>query len=379
MRYGLTEEQDLIKQSVKEFVAEYVVPVAKAIDHTALYPANIFEQMAEYDYLGAYLPEKYGGAEIGFLSYIVIIEELAKVSGALAAILINHSARAAYAINQWGTEEQKQRFLGAMVKGEKLGSLAVKESGAAHDRVLASRQGNKYRLNGRKVYIANGGVADLYIVLAGTDAESGGGALSAFIVEADTPGVSIGQVHKMMGLRGCQSADIILNQVAVSDKNLLGNEGQGRQIVSLTQAVASVADGAQVVGIAQAALNEATNYSRHRIQFGQPIASFPAIQNMLAEMAANVHLLQLAVYHASQLIENGESFELEASIVKLFAAKIGQNVLSDAIQVEGGYGYIDEMNVSRLYRDMKGCVLKENSTDFPEQVIARELLKLYSD
>lgn len=378
MSYALTEEQDLIRQSAKEFAAEYVEPIAAEIDHSAQHPADVVTKLAEYDYLGLYLPAEYSGAEAGFLSFALIVEELAKASGAVASILINHSAKAAYALSQWGTEQQKQTYLSALVKGEKLGAFAVNEHGAAcgvgPDKVIATKQNDTYVLSGRKAFVANGGVADVYIVLATTDPEAGKKGLSAFLVDAKTPGVSIGQVHNQMGLRGCQSADLVLEQVAVPAENLLGSEGLGAKILAETLSVASIAEGAQVVGIAQAALDDTVRYSKERIQFGRPIAAFSAIQDMLAGMAANIHLLRLAVYQAAQLVENGERFNSEAAIVKLAAARIGQNVLIDVIQVEGGYGYSEEMLASRLYRDVKGCVLKDSSAEFPEQKIAAELL-----
>lgn len=378
MSYGLTEEQNLIQQSAKEFAAEYVEPNAAEIDHSAKQPTDIVTKLAEYDYLGLYLPEEYGGSEAGFVSFVLIVEELAKASGSVASILINHSAKAAYALSQWGTEQQKKTYLNALVKGEKLGAFAVNEVGAAcgigPNKVVATKQNDSYVLSGRKAYVANGGAADVYIILAMTDPEAGNKGLSAFIVEANTPGLSVGQAHKKMGLRGCQSAELALDQVTIPAENRLGDEGLGAKIIDQTLAVASIAEGAQVVGIAQAALDDTIRYSKERIQFGKPINAFPAIQNMLAEMAANIHLLRLGVYHAAQLIENGEPFNSEAGIVKLTAARIGQSALIDVIQIQGGYGYSEEMIASRFFRDIKGCALKDGSAEFPEQKIVAELL-----
>lgn len=378
MSYGLTEEQDLIQQSAKEFAAEYVEPNAAEIDKSGQHPADIVTKLAEYDYLGLYLPEEYGGSEAGFVSFALIVEELAKASGSVASILINHSAKAAYALSQWGTEQQKKTYLTALIKGKKLGAFAVNEVGAVcgvgPNKVVAAKQNDSYVLSGRKAYVANGGAADVYIVLATTDPEAGNKGLSAFIVDTNTPGVSISQVHKKMGLRGCQSAELVLDHVVVPAENCLGDEGLGAKIIAGTLAVASIAEGAQVVGIAQAALDDTIRYSKERVQFGRPINAFPAIQNMLAEMAANIYLLRLGVYQAAQLIENGEPFNFEAGIVKLTAARISQSALIDVIQVQGGYGYSEEMIASRLFRDIKGCVLKDGSAEFPEQKIVAELL-----
>lgn len=277
MSYGLTEEQDLIQQSAKEFAAEYVEPNAAEIDKSGQHPADIVTKLAEYDYLGLYLPEEYGGSEAGFVSFALIVEELAKASGSVASILINHSAKAAYALSQWGTEQQKKTYLTALIKGKKLGAFAVNEVGAVcgvgPNKVVAAKQNDSYVLSGRKAYVANGGAADVYIVLATTDPEAGNKGLSAFIVDTNTPGVSISQVHKKMGLRGCQSAELVLDHVVVPAENCLGDEGLGAKIIAGTLAVASIAEGAQVVGIAQAALDDTIRYSKERVQFGRSMHS----------------------------------------------------------------------------------------------------------
>ncbi|MBP2634520.1 MAG: mmgC 1 [Firmicutes bacterium] len=378
MSYALTEEQQLIQQNAREFATEYVEPAAAEIDHTAAHPADIVKKMIEQDFLGIFLPGEFGGAEAGYLSYTLIIEELSRASGAVAAVLLNHASLAAYSINRWGSAEQKQAYLPSLCQGEKLGAFALNEPGAAlgagEHRVTAVKDGDSYVLSGRKCYVANGGAAGLYIVFAQTDPEAGAKGISAFLVDAKTDGLSVARLIDKMGLRGCQSAELVFDQVKVPAANLLGAEGAGLAIAAEALAAASIAEGAMVVGIAQAAMEDAVKYGKQRIQFRRPIATFPAIQSMLAEMAANIHMLRLAVYDAASLLENGQAFVAEAAMIKLFAARIGQSALIDVIQIEGGYGYSQEMVASRLYRDVKGAVIKNSSLDFPEKIIAGNLL-----
>jgi alkylation response protein AidB-like acyl-CoA dehydrogenase len=375
MSYTLTEEQELIKQNAREFAREYVEPAAADIDKSGRHPGEVVQKMAEHDFLGLYLPGEYGGAEAGYLSYILSVEELAKVSGAVAAILVSHASAAAYAVSRWGSDAQKKAWLSAMTKGDTLGTVAALEPGAAPgvgpERVVAAREGDSYRLKGVKTYVASGGAAGVYIVFALTNPEAGAKGLSAFVVDARAVGLSAKRLTGKMGLRGCQWAELVFDNVAAE---LLGQEGAGTAMLAEIQAVAGIAEGAIVVGIAQAAMEDAAKYSKQRIQFGRPIASFPAIQTMLADMAAGIHLTRLAVYHAADLFDKGQPFGVEAAIIRLFAGRIGQSALIDTVQIEGGYGYSEEMVASRFYRDVQGVILKNSAADYPEKLIAAEVL-----
>ncbi len=378
MSYALTEEQQLIQQSAREFTREYIEPIAAEMDRTGIHPSSVIQQMAEHDFLGLYLPEEFGGAGAGYLSYVLIIEEISRMSGAVASILINHASLAAYAMYRFGSAVQKQEYLPALCSGEKLAAFALTEPGAApgvgSHKVIATKEGDHYVLNGHKCYVANGGVADIYVVFALTNPEAGAKGMSAFIVDAKAAGLSIQRTIGKMGLRGCQWAELVFENVMVSQSNLLGTESAGMKIAKEAQLVASVAEGAQVVGIAQAAMEDAVKYGKQRVQFGRPITAFPAIQTMLAEMATHIHIARLAVYDAASLIEKGQDFMKEAAMVKLFTGRIGQSALIDVIQIEGGYGYSQEMIASRFYRDIKGAVITESSAAFPEKVIAEDLL-----
>ncbi|MDT8902588.1 acyl-CoA dehydrogenase family protein [Anaeroselena agilis] len=378
MSYTLTEEQLLIQQTAREFAQEYVVPSVAESDATGVFPGEVIQKMAEHDFLGLYLPGEYGGSEAGYLSYILTVEELAKVSGAVAAILVSHASAAAYAVSRWGSDSQKKNWLTPLAKGDVLGGLADLEPGAAlgagADKLVAVREGDTYLLNGKKTYVANGGAAGVYIVFAVTDPGAGAKGLSAFIVDAKTAGLKVNRLIGKMGLRGCQWAELVFDNVKVSAASLLGGEGAGAAMLAEIQATTGVADGAIVVGIAQAAMEDAAKYSKQRIQFGRPISSFPAIQGMLADMAANIHLTRLAVYHAADLVDKGEPFAVESAIIRLFANRIGKSALIDVIQIEGGYGYSEEMVASRFYRDVQGVILKNSSAEFPEKAIVAEVL-----
>ena len=378
MSYLLTEEQQLIKQNAREFAKEYLEPAATELDKTGEYPAEIVRHMAEHDFLGLSLPAEFGGTGVGHLSYVLAVEELAKVSAAVSSILVHHASLACYAINKWGTDAQKKKYLPAMAKGTMLGAFALAEPGPAlgigPDTVMATQTADGYILKGIKSYVANAGVAGVYVVFACADPAAGVKSLTAFLVDAKTPGLTIGPNKRNMGLHGCPTADVILNNVLLTEAQLLGTVNGGQAIATETLAVASVAEAAETLGIAQAAVEHAAKYAKQRVQFGKPIGTFQAVQTMLAEVATNCHLSRFAIYDAASLIEQGKPFTAEAAMVKLFAARIGMDSLIDVVQVEGGYGYSEEMPMARLYRDVSGTTLLESPGDFPEKLIAASLV-----
>jgi len=377
MSYGLSEEQNLIKQAAREFAQEYISPLVAEMEKKDEHPGELFLKMAEQDFLGLFIPPEYEGAGADYLSFMLITEELSRISGAVGSILVNHSARVLYALNRFGTEEQKQKYLPLLCKGEKLGAFAIVEPDAAPgcgpQKLTAARDGESYLLNGSKTYVANGGAADIYLVSAVSNIEAQAGEMSFFIVDAKSVGLKIGRKIEKMGLKGCQTAEINFENVKVEASDLLGEEGKGRVILEEVSAFSSIACGAQVVGIMQAALEDATQYSRQRIQFRRPIGNFPAIQTMLANMATNVYLARLAIYDAARLIDSGEPFNVEAAMIKLFVNQAGQNAGIDAVQIEGGYGYNQDMPVSRFFRDVKGVTIIDNSAELPAGIIAPNL------
>jgi len=378
MRYPLTEEQLLIQQSAREFAGKYVEPEATNIDRNGTHPAGIIKKMAEHDFFGVFFPAEFGGIEAGFLSYVLAIQEISRASASVGSIVINHCSLAAYAIYRWGSPEQKSRYLPDMCRGEKLGAFAVCEPGAAPGcgeyKVVAAKKGDGYVLKGRKYFVKNGGVADVYIVLAFTGPEAGLKGMSAFVVDAGSPGFSVARQIDKMGLRGCQTAELVFDEVEVGGDCLLGAENHGLAILKEAAAVARVSAAAQITGIVQAALQESVKYAKERIQFGKPIAHFPAIQAMIAGMAANLNLAKLAVYSTADLMDKGDSFETEAAIAHMITARIGQSACIDAIQIHGGYGYSQDLIIERLFRDVKGALINDDFLERPERMVAESVL-----
>jgi butyryl-CoA dehydrogenase len=377
MSIQLTEEQELIGQSAREFAKEYLAPIAADLDHSGTYPKDIVKKLAEQDFLGLFLTSEFGGAEAGFVSLVEVIENLSRECAAVAAILVNHSL-AAYAIQRWGKTDQKKDYLPKMAKGETLGAFAIYEHGSTPgvgaDALQAKKTADGWVLNGTKAYVRNAGVADLYVVAACTDPEAGAKALATFIVSGKAAGLSVGEQAETMGLKGCPVADLIFKNVAIPATAQLGELTEGNAIITETLAINAVAEAAETVGIGQAAVEHAAAYSKTRIQFGKPISALQAIQTMLAETAGDCHLARLGLRYAAQLIDLGEPFQVEAAMVKAFLARFGSKMLIDTVQIEGGFGYSEFMPLPRLFRDIAGTTLLEAPAEFPDKTIAASLL-----
>jgi butyryl-CoA dehydrogenase len=376
MTFELTEEQQLIGQSARDFAKENIEPNAVEMDHTSTFPKAVVKALADHDFLGLVLPSEVGGAEAGFVSYVEAIEQLSRGSAAVASIVNNHTI-AAYAIEKYGTPAQKKQYLPAMAKGEILGALAIYEDGptpgVGADALVATKSDGGYVLKGKKMYVRNAGEAGVYVVFATTDAALGAKALTAFVVNASTAGVTVGPKLETMGLRGCPVADITFENVTVPESALLGAVNQGSEIAAKALAVFSVAEAAQTVGIGQFAVEHAAAYAKQRVQFGKPISSLQAIQTLLGEVATDCHLARLGLRNAALLIEEGKPFEVEAAMVKSFLVRLGSKMMLDTCQVEGGFGYSEFMPLPRLFRDIAGTNLLDAPADFPEKVIAASL------
>jgi alkylation response protein AidB-like acyl-CoA dehydrogenase len=378
MSYTLTEEQQLIGQSAREFAKEYIEPIAAELDHSGKFPTDIVKKLAAHDFLGLFLPSEFGGAEAGHVSYAEVIESLSRASGAVASIIINHSS-AAYAINRWGTVEQKKEYLPSLASGATLGAFAIYEHGSAvgvgPDALVATKQPEGWVLNGVKASVRNAGEANIYVVVATTDPTLGSKApLAAFIVDAKATGLTVGEKAETMGLKGCPVADLTFDNVILAESAQLGAANEGSAIADETLAIASVAEAAQTVGIGQAAVEHAAAYSKQRVQFGRPIASLQAIQTLLAETATDCHVARLALRYAADLIDQGQPFRVEAAMAKEFLARFGSKLLIDTVQVEGGFGYSEFMPLPRLFRDIAGTTLLEAPADYPQKTIAAALL-----
>jgi butyryl-CoA dehydrogenase len=373
MSYLLTEDQQLIQKNARDFAKQYLEPMAVQLDKTGEFPAEVVKKLASHDFLGWFLPAEFGGAEVGYVSYALGVEELSRASAAVASIVVNHSS-AAYAINRWGTAEQKKKYLPALAKGEKLGAVAMSEPGPSvgqgPEAVIATQQDGGYVLNGCKCYVANAGVADLYVVFGCTDPAAGATSLTAFLVSAKAAGLEVGAKKSTMGLRARPTADVVFRNVAAE---VLGTVNAGTPIAAELLAALAVAEAAQTVGVVGFAVEHAAKYAQQRVQFGRPISAFQAIQTILAEVSTNCYVARLAVYDAAALIEQGKPFTTEAAMVKLFAQRLGINSLVETLQIEGGYGYSEEMFMAKLFRDVSGTTILESPLEFPEQVIAASI------
>jgi acyl-CoA dehydrogenase len=372
MNFQLTEEQQLIEQSAHDFAKEYLDPIAAQLDHTGEFPDAVVKELANHDFLGLHLPPEAGGAGAGFVSYVAVIESLARSCAAVASI-INNQAMVSYSIQHWGSEAQKKQYVRALVKGEMVGAFAIYEHGptpgTGPDALVATKKDGGYVLKGVKAYVRNAGQAGVYVAFAVTDPAEPK-ALTAFVVDASVVGLKVGPRLSTMGLNGCPVADVVFENVVVPESAVLGAVKTGWEIAARTLALASVAEAAQTVGIGQAALEHAAAFAKQRVQFGKPVATLQAIQTLLAESATDVYLARLGLRSAAQLIEDGKPFETEAAIVKSFLARLGSRIVVDSVQVEGGLGFSEAMPLPRLFRDIAGTTLLDAPLDFPDQAIA---------
>ena len=302
-------------------------------------------------------PESYCGAGADYLSYVLVVEELSRACASTGIIYSAHCSLAAWPIFKWGSEELKQKYLVPMCKGEMLGAFALTEPGAGTDAGLGTTvavlKGSDYIINGTKCFITNGGVAGVYIIFALTEPTAGVKGISAFVVEAGTPGLEIGKHEEKMGIRGSQTTELIFKNACVPKANLIGKEGEGFKIAMQTLDGGRIGVAAQALGIAQAALDEATKFAKERIQFGKPIATKQAIQWMLADMATRIHAARLLTYQAAVAKGSGKPFSMEAAMAKMYSSETATYVVNRAVQIHGGYGYIKDFKVERLFRDSK--------------------------
>jgi butyryl-CoA dehydrogenase len=372
MNFQLTDEQQLIEQSARDFAKEYLDPIVVQLDQTAEFPSDIVKELAGHDFLGLHLPADVGGAGAGFVSYVAVVEALSRSCAAVASIM-NNQAMASYSIQHWGSDAQQKQYLSKLITGELIGAFALYEHGPAPgigpDALIATKCENGYVLKGVKAYVRNAAEAGVYVVFAVTDSQDPK-SLTAFLVNANAAGLKVGDKLTTMGLRGCSVADLVFEDVAVPESSVLGAAKGGSEIVGRVLALASLAEAAQTVGIGQAAVEHAAAYSRQRVQFGKPVGAFQAVQTLLAETATNCKLARLGLRYAAQLVEDGQPFEAEAAMVKSFLARVGSRMLIDTCQVEGGMGFSEAMPLPRLYRDIAGTTLLDTPADFPELAIA---------
>ncbi len=379
MHFKLSEEHEMIRKMVRDFAKNEVAPTAAERDEEERFDRAIFDQMAELGLTGIPWPEEYGGIGSDYLAYVIAIEELSRVCASTGVTLSAHTSLAGWPIFKFGTEEQKQTFLRPMAEGKKIGAYGLTEPGSGSDaggmKTIAKRDGDHYVLNGSKIFITNGGIADIYIVFALTDPESKQRGTSAFIVESDTPGFSVGKKESKLGIRSSPTTEIMFEDCRIPVENLLGEEGQGFKIAMQTLDGGRNGIAAQAVGIAQGALDASVEYARERHQFGKPIAAQQGIGFKLADMATDVEAARLLTYQAAWLESEGLPYGKESAMSKVFAGDAAMKVTTEAVQVFGGYGYTKDYPVERYMRDAKITQIYEGTQEIQRLVISRMLTK----
>jgi alkylation response protein AidB-like acyl-CoA dehydrogenase len=375
----LTDEQLMIREMARKFAEAELKPIASEIDQKGEYPVEMFKKMAEVGFMGLTVPGEYGGAGVDTTCYSIVIEEISRVCAASGLSLAAHNSLGMTPILLGGSEQQKRTYLPQLASGEAIGAFALTEpqagSDAAGTKTRAVRKGDTYYLTGTKIYVTNGGFARYIIATAVTDPEKGPHGISAFILHNDFKGFQVGTIEDKLGCRASCTAELVLDECEVPEENLLGEGGAGFKTFMKTLEGGRISIGAMAVGIAQGALDEATQYAKDRQQFGKTLSEFQAIRHMLATMATEIHAARLMVYHASRLKSEGKPFAQEASMAKLFASEMAMRAADKALQIHGGYGYTKEYPVERFYRDVKLCEIGEGTSEIQREIISRRLLE----
>ena len=381
MNLELSEEQQLLQKSVREFAEAEVRPLAKENDETGKFPRGLFQKAAELGLTGVAIPEAEGGAGMDHISYAIVIEEISRVCASTGVILSVQNSLYCDPIHRFGTEEQKKKFLLPFARGEKIGCYALTEpqagSNAAALATKAVRKGDKYVINGTKAWITNGGVADAAIVYVNTQPEKGEKGITALVVEKGTPGFAVGKEEKKLGIHATACTELSFSDCEVPAGNRIGEEGEGYKVALSTLDGGRIGIAAQATGIAQGAFEAALSYAQQRQAFGHPIADFQAIQFMLADMATEIDAARLLLRRAAWKQDSGARFSMEAAIAKLFASEMSTRVAHKAIQIHGGYGYSSEYPVERAYRDARITEIYEGTSEIQRLVIAAWVLKNY--
>jgi alkylation response protein AidB-like acyl-CoA dehydrogenase len=383
LNYFLTEEQEMIRDLARRIAEEKIAPRALELDEAGEFPTEILKVIAEADLFGVYLPEEYGGLGGGVFEQCLVVEELSRACSGVA-VSYAASGLGCMPILVLGTEEQKKKYLPDIASGKKLAAFGATEANAGSDpsamETTAVLDGDEYVLNGTKQWITNGGEAEVYTIMAVTDKKKGPRGISAFIVEKGTPGFGFGKKENKMGIRCSATRELIFDNCRIPKTNLLGGkEGIGFIATMRTFDRTRPGIGAQAIGIAQGALDVAVKYARQRVQFGQPISSFQAIQHMLADMATQLEAARALVYATAKMIDAGsKNFSKESAMAKLFASDVAMKVTVDAVQVLGGYGYMKEYPVEKMMRDAKITQIYEGTNQIQRNIIALELIKEYA-
>lgn len=378
MNYATTKQQEEIRQKVREFAENEIKPIAFMLDQENEFPGEAVKKMGELNFMGLPFPKEYGGAGGDVVSYAIAVEELSRVDGGTGVILSAHVSLGSWPIFAFGNEEQKQKYLVPLAKGEKIGAFGLTEQNAGSDaggtETTAVLQGDHYVLNGSKIFITNAPKADTYVVFALTTANIGVKGISAFIVEKGWDGFSFGDHYDKMGIRSSSTAELIFDDVSVPKENLLGKEGEGFKIAMATLDGGRIGIASQALGIAQGAYEHALEYAKERIQFGKPIAQQQIISFKLADMATKLRCARMLIYSAAELKEHHEPYGMESAMAKQYASDVCLEIVNDALQIFGGSGYLKGMEVERAYRDAKICTIYEGTNEIQRVVIASHII-----
>lgn len=378
MRFKTTEEHEALRAEIREFAEAELKPQTFLLDKENEFPGEIVRQLGKMGLMGIPYPKEYGGMGLDMLSYAIAVEELSRVDGGTGVILSAHVSLGSWPIFAYGTEEQKQKYLVPLAKGEKLGAFGLTEPNAGSDaggtETTAVLEGDYYILNGGKIFITNADKAETYIVFAVTTPDIGIRGISAFIVEKGWEGFTFGDHYDKMGIRSSSTAELIFNDVKVPKDNLLGEEGQGFKIAMSTLDGGRIGIASQALGIAQGAYENALEYSKERVQFGKPICQQQIISFKLADMATKLRASRLLIYSAAELKENHEAYGMESAMAKQYASDSCLEIVNDALQIFGGNGYLKGMEVERAYRDAKICTIYEGTNEIQRVVIASHII-----
>jgi len=378
MDFKLTEEQEMVRETIRDFAENEIKPGVAERDEKAEFPTEIIQKLAELGFMGMQVPEAYGGTEMDTLSYVITLEEVARVDASTCVIMSVNNSLFSNPLLKFGSEELKQKYLPKTSNGEALGAYSLSEPQSGSDAkamlATATRDGDRYLLNGTKNWVTNGISSDFVVVFAKTDKDAGHRGISAFVVEKDFPGFTTGKKEDKLGIRGSDTSELIFEDCPVPAKNLIGEEGIGFKIALATLDVGRIGIAAQALGIGQGALEKAIQYAGEREQFGRPIGDFQGVSFKLADMATRVDAARLLVYRAAWLKDRGMTIGEKASMAKMYASDTAMYVTTEAVQIHGGYGYIREFEVERMMRDAKITQIYEGTNEIQRLVISRHLL-----
>jgi alkylation response protein AidB-like acyl-CoA dehydrogenase len=382
--FSLTDEQQQLRRTVRDFAQSEIAPHVSEWDEASHFPSEIVPELAELGLFGIIVPEKYGGAGLGYIEYVLAVEELSRVDGSVGIIVAAHNSLCTNHIYKFGTEEQREKYVTPLAQGKKLGCWSLTEPGAGSDasgiRTTAQRTGDSWTLNGTKTFTTNGRYADICVAMALTDPSKGRHGISAFVLEKGTPGFRAGKKENKLGMRASDTSEMILSDCKILASNLLGKEGEAFNNILQVLDGGRISIAALALGMAQGAFDASVSYAKERRQFAHPIADFQAIQFKLADMATDISAARTLVYRAAWLADQSVaaggsiSFTQESSMAKLHASEVGVRVANEAVQIFGGYGFIKDYPVEKFYRDSKLCTIGEGTSEIQRLVIARRVL-----